>query len=284
MDALSAARALVLPPTTVTPPDFSIDRVTPGDYTLVARAVGPADVGSLWSITDLTVDGQDQTDLVLRLQPGTTISGSIVFEHGSAAGVGDASAVELSLVAARSPVGPLPAAKVRGDRAGAFKFFSVAPAAYSIAAAAAPAQDGGRWTLKSAMLNGLDVADALLEAKPGQSISGVVVTFSDRLSEISGRLIDGAGQPVSRYSIVAFTVDRLLWLPNARRVRLVNPAADGTFRVVGLPAGEYAIAAADGVEPSDLADPGFLSDLLAASHRLTLAEGEKKTQDLRVNR
>jgi hypothetical protein len=284
MDALTSSRALVLPPTTVTPPDFTIDRVTPGDYTLVARAVGPADVGSLWSVTDLTVDGQDQADLVLRMQPGPTIAGSIVFERGSPAGDGDATAVEVSLVAARSPVGPLPPAKVRGDRTGAFTFFSVAPAAYSITATAAPAQDGGRWVLKSAMLNGLDVADALFEAKPGQNISGVVVTFSDRISEISGRLIDRAGQPVSRYSIVVFTVDRLLWLPSTRRVRLVTPAADGTFRAVGLPAGEYAIAAAEGVEPSDLADPGFLSELLAASHRFTLAEGEKKSQDLRVSR
>ena len=45
-----------------------------------------------------------------------------------------------------------------------------------------------------------------------------------------------------------------------------------------------AIAAAENVEASDLADPAFLSQLLTAAYKATLAEGERKTQDLRVGK
>ena len=84
------------------------------------------------------------------------------------------------------------------------------------------------------------------------------------------------------YSIVLFTTDKALWLPDARRVRAVRPATDGAFTIAGLPAGEYVIAAAEDVEPADLSDPAFLEHLLASALPMSLREGEKKRQDLRV--
>jgi hypothetical protein len=166
------------------------------------------------------------------------------------------------------------------DPAGTFRFVSVFPGSYALQAT----PPGGRWTLKSAVVNDRDVADFPLEVKPGEDISGMVITYSDRLSKVSGRLIDAGDQPLTRYSIVVFTTDRSMWLPNARRIRSTRPATDGTFSVTGLPAGDYAIAVAEDVETSDLADPEFLSLGLASAYRVTLAEGETKTQDLRSGR
>jgi hypothetical protein len=34
----------------------------------------------------------------------------------------------------------------------------------------------------------------------------------------------------------------------------------------------------------DLADPAFLDRLLASAHKVTLADGERKRQDLRIGR
>jgi hypothetical protein len=87
---------------------------------------------------------------------------------------------------------------------------------------------------------------------------------------------------VTRYAIVVFATDRSFWRPNARRIRLTQPATDGSFAVGGLPPGEYAIAAAEDIVAADLADPAVLMALLASSVKLTIAEGEKKRQDLRV--
>jgi len=52
------------------------------------------------------------------------------------------------------------------------------------------------------------------------------------------------------------------------------------FTITDLPAGEYLIAALTDVEPADLADPAFLSQIVPAAIPVTLREGEKKTQDL----
>ena len=289
-DALVSAGALVLPRAVVSPPAFSLAGVTPGDYTLVARsglsgrgAAAAAAIAAgdpaLWSVTDLTVDGRDQTNLVIRLQPGTRISGSVAFERATLTPPTDLSKLDLQMTAARSLVGAPAAPRAIVDPAGVFRFASVVPGAYALRATP-PA--GTSWVLKSAMLNGRDLADVLIDVTPGQDLNGLVITYTDRAAEIAGTLVDASGRPVTRYSIVVMTVDKSLWLPTARRIRSTAPATNGSFSIGGLPAGEYAIAAVEDVEAADLADPAFLARLLSASVKITLADGEKKTQNLRT--
>jgi hypothetical protein len=62
----------------------------------------------------------------------------------------------------------------------------------------------------------------------------------------------------------------------------VRPATDGGFAVTGLPGGAYAIAAVEHAEDVVLTDPAFLAQLLASSVAVVLAEGQRETQDLRV--
>ena len=54
------------------------------------------------------------------------------------------------------------------------------------------------------------------------------------------------------------------------------------FAVNGLPPGEYYLVAVTDVEPSQLADPAFLESLSTGGLRITLSEGEKKVQDLKL--
>jgi len=137
--------------------------------------------------------------------------------------------------------------------------------------------------LKSAVVNRRDLADRPIESSAtGEEIRTAVVTLSDRVTEIAGRLLDADNRPVTQYWIAVFTTDKSLWLPNARRIQSVQPATDGSFSVKGLPAGEYAMVAVGDAAPGDLSDPAVLEQLLASAFKLTLAEGEKKRQDLRV--
>jgi len=47
-----------------------------------------------------------------------------------------------------------------------------------------------------------------------------------------------------------------------------------------LPPGDYLLAAVSELQPDDFADPAFLEMLVPGSVKISLAEGEKKTQDV----
>ena len=289
-DTLVSSGALVLPRATVSGSRFSIPGVAPGEYTLLARTGGsrgrvgaPPAAPSLWSVTDLFVDGFDQADLVLNLVPGLKLTGAIAFDGSTLTPPADLSKVELSLAAAGTPFGTASTPRAIVEPGGAFRFSSIPPGFYTLKAVPPAAPSGGKWTLKSAMAKGgRDLSDGRFEVKSGgDDVEGVVITFTDRPSEISGRLLDATGA-VTRYSIVVFPADKSQWLPDSRRIRATPPSTDGSFSVLGLPPGEYAMAAAEDVDPDDLADPAFLSRLFASSLRVTLADGESKTQNLRL--
>jgi hypothetical protein len=232
---------------------------------------------------DVTVDGSDRTDLVLRMLPGVAIAGRIAFERTSLTPPADLTATQMLLVAANPLLGAASTSRAVVTPDGGFRFRSIAPGSYTLQASPPAATAGARWTLKSAVVSGRDLADLpLLIGAGGDDLAGMVVTFTDRAAEISGRLIDAGNQPVTRYSIVVITTDRSFWLPNARRIRSVQPATDGSFTVAGLPAGDYGVAAMEEIDAAELADPAFLSRLLESAFRVTLAEGERKRQDLRV--
>ena len=57
---------------------------------------------------------------------------------------------------------------------------------------------------------------------------------------------------------------------------------DGTYTFRGIPAGAYRIAVVTDVDPADLVSPVFLESLRSAASAVTVAEGEKKTLNLRV--
>ena len=60
----------------------------------------------------------------------------------------------------------------------------------------------------------------------------------------------------------------------------VRPDATGRYRIVGLPPGDYLLAAVSELQPDDFADPAFLEMLVPGSVKISLAEGEKETQDV----
>jgi hypothetical protein len=284
--------------------------LSPGHYTLVARGApavapgAPPNAGRggsnplpLWGFAEFDINGRDLSGLMIQLQPGMTVAGKVVFEPPVAGAVvpemtrvrlGIIAAVELG--AAPQNANPLAAAgssQVPVEQDGRFTIGGVAPGMYrfnvqSVGAAGGFAPPGGpTWSVKSITFKGRDVADLPFEIKPGEDVGDVVVSFSDLTTEISGTVFDELNRPTPGFPIVVFSTNRGYWPAGQTRVRKVQPASDGKFKIASLPPGEYYVCAVTDSEIS-LTDPVLLESLAAASFKITLAAGEKKVQDLKL--
>ena len=307
IDSLFLFESMMLSRPTAVNGKFSIPGVRPGEYTITARAApnrsggpgvepqvaagrgAPPAPMTLWATADITVDGNDQSGITLRVRPGMTLSGRIAFDGTTLQPPPDLSRVMVRLSAAPTAGGVtvsvgVPSAQVSAD--GTFRLVGVTPGRYLLSASAPPATPvpGSTWLVRSAMANNVDVADLPLEVHPDQDISNIVVTFTDKAAEVSGTLLDAAGRPTPEFSIIVFSTDRKMWQQRSRRLRPpVRPGTDGKFRIPNLLAGEYFVAALTDFEPADVYNPAFLEQVAAAGAiKITLGEGEKKVQDLRV--
>ena len=280
---------------------FRIARVTTGSYQILARAGGwsgsaapPVPVATLseagggpgvWAAADVSVADRDVTGLALTLQPGRTLAGRVRFEGSQQPP--DPASLYVSLVPpsvlARPSGTPIltlqsvVSAKVRGD--GTFEVPGVGPGVYSLHVSA-PGLDG--WWLRSAIRSGRDLLDGPIDVDSSTDLDHVLVTFSDRRTTLSGILQTLAGVPVSDIFVIVFAADSRQWGPASRRVQATRPASDGHFSFVGLPAGDYRLAAVVDVEQDQWQEPAFLTLAVPASIPLTLAEGDATVQNLQL--
>jgi hypothetical protein len=224
-------------------------------------------------MSTVTVNGSD-VDVAIALEPGATVSGHVVFD-GSARPPKMAG-LRVNLVVKRT-AGPslgVPAAVT--DPAGAFTFTGVAPGSYHLMVVSAPG-----WQVRSATAGGQEALDGFVDV--GRTdITDATVALTDRLTEVSGSLVNAAGRPASEYTVIVFPADQALWLPQSRRIVATRPASDGRFRVSNLPPGDYRIAAVTDVEQGEWFAPSFLAEIVGASRPFTLAEGEQRVEDLKI--
>ena len=232
---------------------------------------------------EIDVSGEDLAGVTLTLQPGSTVSGRMVFEGKNSTPPPDLKQTRVLLSPANQNRVTMGLSPAQIDDAGNFVLQGVPPGQYRFGTPMLAVAASSGWTLKSAVVAGRDVLDTPLDVKPGGNIEGVTLTFTDLVTELSGTLIDGAGKPISDLSILVFTTDRTQWGSMSRRVRQpTQPSNDGKFKVTGLPAGEYYLGVVTDVEPGEWTDPAFLDQLAAAAIKVTLGEGEKKVQDIKL--
>ena len=297
---------------------FAVHNVPPGRYRLVARAkagpVNPSDVierpltagGSagatrnlpttrqvyvgerLFASADVEMRGQDG-GVSLSLQPGGSIAGRVVFE-GTAAPVTDLATVRIGMSQAQGPVleeGRM----VRGTSVqsvetvsprpdATFQLNGIAPARYQLYANL-PAAQRGIWTLRSAVVDGRDLLDEVIDGA-NIRLSGVTLTYSDQPTSLSGTFQSASGQPAAQYFVVVFAADRRFWREGSRRSQSVRPSTDGRFTFPQLPAGDYLLAALTDLEPGEWQRPEFLEQIAGSAIKVSIAWGERKVQDLRI--
>jgi hypothetical protein len=273
---------------------FTFNSVTPGSYSLVSRAnasgttfgrgtpAAPGVAPALWAMTEVTTDGRD-TPATLNLRPGVNVSGKLAFDTGGTPVPADLTRARVTLQAiVTSASTALSVPPVSPDATGAFSFAGVTPGRYrlNITVPGGPPASP-TWLMKSATTNGLNLLDNPLEVA-SDDVAGVEVTMTDRPTELAGMMQDAAGKPAPEYYLIAFPQNTAQWVPQSLRIQQVRPAADGKFLFRGLPPGDYFLGGVVDVQPGEWYDRTFLQQLTATAIRLTLAEGEKKTQNIQV--
>jgi hypothetical protein len=138
------------------------------------------------------------------------------------------------------------------------------------------------WTLKSVTIDGRDVTDAAVELRSGQRLERVELTLTDRVSEINGTLTDDQGRPVTEYTVLAFSTDSTFWRPQSRHIATTRPDQTGHFRVRGLPAGGYYVVTVDPAQQGEWYEPAYLEAHRLGAARVTLGDGDTKTQDFKI--
>ncbi len=63
-----------------------------------------------------------------------------------------------------------------------------------------------------------------------------------------------------------------------------RPDQNGKFQMRGLPPGEYLLAAVDPTEAGEWFEPSYLDEHRAGAVRITLGDGDIKTQNVRIGR
>jgi len=246
---------------------------------------------SLWARESIVVDGSPVGPLGLQLREGLTVSGSVVFEGTAPEPLSNARVT----IAEPAPISRLPdfamfrtnpsIGPLKPDHT--FELAGVVPGVYKLGVMMpgmrlSSTTPGDGWMVKSVKVGDRDLMDGGIDLTGGSGITGLVVTLTNRPSEVSGRVLDGASQPFSAFPLVIFSVDRNLWGAGSRRVQHVQPATNGSYLFAGLPAGQYYLAALTELDPKELASAAFLESLVGSAITVTLADGERKTQDVRL--
>ena len=190
--------------------EFEFGGLPPGSYTLLATAGTPA---KMLAMTEVTIEGQDISNVQLTPQPSPRISGRIVFE-------GRRSPPRLMPTSQNLPLrfslweaslsfnpwggSPSPSLQIADD--GRFSLTEFLPGVHVLTdpSRGIRAPISG-WWIASVASDGRELLDAPLELR---NIENVIVTMSDRASELGGVVKDAQGSPGPEQFVVAFSSER----------------------------------------------------------------------------
>lgn len=252
---------------------FRLSGVVPGRYQVQARSAQRAD-GELGK-TELTVGTEDVDGIVLVTTPPARAAGVVVSDTGEPF---DFRPQQLQVVARLAD----PEAQGMGAGGGSrvnpdwtFELQNLTDA--RLVRVGAPQG----WTLEAVTLNGQDITDTPVEFPPGQTVTGLQVVLTRKVSTLSGTVTDVKGRPVLDATVVVFPSDERLWTYQSRFIRAARPDQSGQYRIAALPPSDsYLVVALQGLEDGQAGDPEFLASIRDLAARVALGDGEQKALDV----
>ncbi len=263
---------------------FRMSNVAPGRYTVQARAGGGPGMGGPGrefelARMDLAVGAEDVSGLTLVTAPGAVINGTITSDTGEAF---DFRPQQLQVTARpATPDMQGPGVGPGGSRIGDDWSFSVRNVLDPVVLRTSSPQG---WTLKSVHHGGQDITDTAMEFPAGQTISGVQIVRTKKVTTLSGLVTDARGNPALDATVVVFPADEKLWTFQSRFIKAARPDQEGRYRMTALPGGqEYLTVAVQALEDGQAGDPEFLASVRDAAAKLQLGEGETKSVDVKLS-
>ena len=260
-----------------------------GDITVTAQPApaagrsGPPAPGE-FGMQHITASGAAGAQVAITTRPGSTLKGRIVLEGDREL---SPSSLRLSAVPTDFDLSPVvtdsiaPRSSIAADLT--FEMSNL----FGPGRIAVSAPEG--WWLKSVNIDGIEAADEPVTfGTSEQSRSNVEVVLSSRSATLSGRVRDNRDVAVNDYSVVVFPTDTQRWYDGSRYMKLARPGQDGRFEVSGLPPGEYWVAAVSAIDGDagygGWQNPDVLNGLTSGARRVTVAEAQRATMELRVVR
>lgn len=235
---------------------------------------------TLWAEMSVSVGARALVDLAVPLREGLTVNGQLAFQGAAAQPTVEArSRIGILLEPADGRTAGLTSiARGRVDATGSFTTIGVPAGKYILRVTGAPQG----WTLRSAVFAGRDITETAVELKD-ESAAGVLLSFTDRPTELSGTARDASGNGDATASILVFPVEPAGWVDTGtqpRRLRQARTGRDGGFRLGALPPGEYHVVAIAGTAPRSWQDPQYLDAVSRSATQVRIGEGETRTVTL----
>jgi len=261
---------------------FEFPNVTPGQYIIqVDRGRRNSSTEGEFGVLPVAVEDRDVTGLFVQTSAGSSIAGSVTFESSPGAKAPRPDQIEITPVPTDPELAPMAPANADIHRDWSFVINGVnGPRRLQVRRAPAD------WALKEIRIHGTDVTDRpLMFGTTDQSLAEVEVVLTDRITQVSGSIVDDHAKPAPGALLIVFPTDRDRWYPASRFLRRTIVNVDGTFRLDGLPAGSYYAAAVAKLPPDgDEAwlEPAYLESLVPHATDFSLGEGQKQSLTLKL--
>jgi protocatechuate 3,4-dioxygenase beta subunit len=221
----------------------------------------------------LTVTG-DVADLDVRARPGADLMGRVVRDVGAAQ----------TLDIARLGVGfEIRVAGLGFTQLGPFRV--AADGAFSVESPGGPVvfkvmNVPGGWMVKSIHLDGGEIDDQPIDFGTGRHDVDVVLT--DRVSAVSGVVVDRDGGVLPNHTVVVFPANPARWHSSSRFIVAAQSNNVGQFRMEPVSPGDYLAVAVAGLPMNAWTNPEVLSRFQVGAERLRIAEGQRLTIVIRA--
>jgi len=260
---------------------FTLTNVPPGEYLVQALGIRGPGRPAEFGVEQVSVTDRDPRPVTIKASAGAVLEGLIMIEGQPQSRAATVSLVAVPFDVDRAPESGQSALAVYRD--GRFYLTGLYGHARLVLS---PTSEG--WYLKSVRISGVDATHRGFDFGVAQeTFRDALIQVSHATGVISGRVAGDCGGPAGSCGVVVFSTDRERWFATSSYLRRAQASPDGSFRVGGLPPGDYYVAAVDpegSVDSGEWQEPEALRALTSAARRVTLGEGEPDVTELHLIR